>query len=155
MICDQAHGVSSSIINDDISINNLIQTVCVHAQCDFRNIDDGILQQVNDNHKQGNVSPGISSVNEQRWLDYLTKIVTQSDCSDEMLSMMIIVPYMFKHEHNWWTRIDWRVTVPLAYNVDVTKHAMMRTVYVSMHTGTICNQRTMILIILSNNTNER
>jgi len=66
MICDQAHGVSSSIINDDISINNLIQTVCVHAQCDFRNIDDGILQQVNDNHEQGNVGPGITSANEQR-----------------------------------------------------------------------------------------
>ena len=82
---------------------NLIQTVCVYAQCDFRNIDDGILQQVNDNHKQGNVSPGKSSANEQRWLGYSIKIVTQSDCSDEMLLMTTIVPYMFKHEHHWWT----------------------------------------------------
>jgi len=142
MICDQAHGVSLSMMNDNILINNLIQTVC-----DFRNIDDGILQQVNDNHGQWNVSPGISSANEQRWLDYSMKIVTQSDYSDKMLLMTIIVPYMFKHEHHWWTRIDWRVTVPLVYNVDVTKHAMMRT-------ETTCNQRTMILIILSNNTSE-
>ena len=79
----------------DILLNNHVQTVCVHAQCDFRNIDDGILQQVNDNHKQGNVSPGISSANEQRWLDYSMKIVTQSDCSDKMLFYrwnIIIVP---------------------------------------------------------------
>jgi len=118
----------------DILLNNHVQTVCVHAQCDFRNIDDGILQQVSDNHEQDTVSPGITSANEQRWLDYSMKIVTQSDCSDRMLSMTTIVPYMSKHEHHWWTRINWRVTVPLAYNGDVTKHAMMRTVYVSMHT---------------------
>ena len=85
---------------DDILINNLIQTVCVHAQCDFRNIDDGILQQMNDNHEQGNVSPGITSANEQRSLDYSMKIVTQSDYSDEMLLMTTIVPYMSKHEHH-------------------------------------------------------
>ena len=50
----------------DILLNNHVQTVCVHAQFDFRNIDDGILQQVSDNHEQDNVSPGISSANEHR-----------------------------------------------------------------------------------------
>jgi len=84
----------------DILLNNHVQTVCVHAQCDFRNIDDGILQQVSDNHEQDTVSPGITSANEQRWLDYSMKIVTQSDCSDRMLSMTTIVPYMSKHEHH-------------------------------------------------------
>ena len=50
----------------DILLTNHVQIVCVHAQCDFRNTDGGILQQVSDNHEQGNVSPGITSVNEQR-----------------------------------------------------------------------------------------
>ena len=83
----------------DILFNNHVQTVCVHAQYDFRNTDDGILQQVSDNYEQGNVSPG-TSANEQRWLDYSMKIVTQSDCSDRMLLMTTIVPYMSKHEHH-------------------------------------------------------
>jgi len=147
-LCVQSHHVAAARMYDrlqlhvtkhmeclhDILLKNHVQIICVHAQCDFRNTDDGILQQVNDNREQWNVSPGISSANEQRWFDYSMKIVTQSDYSDEMLLMTTIVPYMSKHEHRWRTRIDWRVTVPLTDNGDVTKHAMMRTVYVSMHT---------------------
>ena len=105
-MCVQSHHVAAARMYDqlqlwyaakhmeclhDILLTNHAQIICVHAQCDFRNTDDGILQQVSDNYEQGNVSPGISSANEQRWFDYSVKIVTQSDCSDRMLSMMTIV----------------------------------------------------------------